>query len=253
MSLDSRATDTGADAAPVPLPMVAPRGRPRSESANRAILEACRELLIEVGFARLRLEHVAARARVSKATIYRRWHSKEELAIEVLHELAAPFLAIPDSGDTRAELVAAAQACIARLTDSDFGPVVRAVLCEIAANPAVGDRFRAVVMHDRRDEVRRVVVRGMVRGDLPGLDRPGRRHRAPDRTDLLPPGVRRRPRSRVRREGGRRALPTERSAITLGPWTSRSRRQPRGTVRGMRALHERMQSTGVRPPRPTPP
>jgi len=167
MSLDSRATDTGADAAPVPLPMVAPRGRPRSENANRAILEACRELLIEVGFARLRLEHVAARARVSKATIYRRWHSKEELAIEVLHELAAPFLAIPESGDTRAELVAVAQACIARLTDSDFGPVVRAVLCEIAANPAVGDRFRAVVMHDPRDEVRRVVVRGMVRGDLP--------------------------------------------------------------------------------------
>jgi AcrR family transcriptional regulator len=167
MSLDPRATETGAAAAPVPLPVVPPHGRPRSDSANRAILEPFRELLSEVGFARLRLERVAAQAGVSKATIYRRWASKEELAIELLHELAAPFLAIPDLGDTRAELVTVTQACIGRLTESDFGPVVGAMLCEIAANPAVGDRFRAVVVQVRRDEVRHVVERGVARGDLP--------------------------------------------------------------------------------------
>ena len=167
MSLETRATDTSADAASAPLAVVPPRGRPRSESANRAILDAFRGLLIEVGFARLRLEHVAARARVSKATIYRRWHSKEELAIGLLHELATPFLAIPDSGDTRAELVTVTQSCIGRLTESDFGPVVRAMLCEIAADPIVGDRFRAVVVQARRDEIRRVIERGLARGDLP--------------------------------------------------------------------------------------
>jgi AcrR family transcriptional regulator len=167
MSLDPRATETGADAVPVPLPVVPPRGRPRSDSASRAILEAFRELLVEVGFARLRLEHVAARAGTSKATIYRRWHSKEELAIELLHELATPFLAIPDSGDTRAELVTVTQSCIGRLTESDFGPVMRAMLCQIAANPTVGDRFRAMVVQARRDEVRRVIERGIARGDLP--------------------------------------------------------------------------------------
>ena len=167
MSLDPRATEASANAAPGPLAVVPPRGRPRSDSAHRAILEAYRELLIEVGFARLRLEHVAARAGTSKATIYRRWHSKEELAIELLHELATPFLAIPDSGDTRAELVTVTQSCIGRLTESDFGPVMRAMLCQIAANPTVGDRFRAIVVQARRDEVRRVIERGIARGDLP--------------------------------------------------------------------------------------
>ena len=166
MSVEPTGVSPGLDGAPT-LAVLAPRGRLRSDSAQRAILDAFRELLIEDGFARLRLEHVAARAGVSKATIYRRWHSKEELAIELLHELAAPFLAIPDSGNTRAELVTVTQGCIDRLTESDFGPAVRAMLCEIAATPTVGDRFRAVVVQARRDEVRRVIERGIARGDLP--------------------------------------------------------------------------------------
>jgi AcrR family transcriptional regulator len=86
------------DEALVPVDVLAPHGRPRSEGAHRAIRDAFLELLIDVGFARLRLEHVAARAGASKATIYRRWRSKDELAIELLHELAAPFLAIPETG-----------------------------------------------------------------------------------------------------------------------------------------------------------
>jgi AcrR family transcriptional regulator len=151
---------------PTQLAALVSRGRPRSESAHRAILDAFRELLIEDGFARLRLEHVAARAGVSKATIYRRWHSKEELAIELLHQLAAPDVGVAETGDTRQDLVAVALHAIERLTTSGFGPAIRALLCEIAANPAVGDRFRATVIQARRDEVRQVVKRGIARGDL---------------------------------------------------------------------------------------
>jgi AcrR family transcriptional regulator len=169
MNLEPKAQSAGA--ARVPSMALAPHGRPRSESAHRAILTAFRELLVEDGFAQLRLEHVAARAGASKATIYRRWRSKEELAIELLHELATPFLAVPDSGDTRAELVTVAQSCIRRLTESDFGPVVRAMLSEIAANPAIGDRFRAVVVQARRDEIRHVIERGIARGAVsPSID-----------------------------------------------------------------------------------
>jgi AcrR family transcriptional regulator len=162
----------GLESEPVSLAVLPARGRPRSERAHRAILEAFCELLVEDGFARMRLEHVAARAGASKATIYRRWRSKEDLALELLQELAAPYLAVPDSGDTRQELLAVAQNCIGRLTESDFGPVIRALLCEIAANPAVGDRFRAIVVQARRDEVRRVIERGIARGDLPASTDP---------------------------------------------------------------------------------
>ena len=52
------------------------RGRPRSDATHRRILLATRDLLMERTFADLRIEHVAARAGVSKAAIYRRWPSK---------------------------------------------------------------------------------------------------------------------------------------------------------------------------------
>jgi len=142
------------------------RGRPRSDRAHRAILDAARELLIEEGFTRLRLEHVAARAGVGKATIYRRWPSKEALALELLMELAAPHIAVEESGDTRDELLAAVTNAMRAVTATPFGPVIRALLSQIATNPRLGDPFRATVVQGRRDEIARVLERGIARGDL---------------------------------------------------------------------------------------
>jgi len=142
------------------------RGRPRSERAHRAILDAARELLIIDGFADLRLEHVASRAGVGKATIYRRWGSKEALALELLMELAAPHIAVKETGDTREELLAAVNNARRALTDTSFGPVIRALLSQIALNKDLGDPFRASVVQGRRDEVTKTVRRGIVRGDI---------------------------------------------------------------------------------------
>jgi AcrR family transcriptional regulator len=102
------------------------RGRPRSDRAHRAILDAFLTQLIQEGFADLRLEHVAAQAGVGKATIYRRWPSKEALALDLLMQLAAPHIGIEDVGDTRAELVAAITNAIADVdvaTELLVGPV----------------------------------------------------------------------------------------------------------------------------------
>ncbi len=145
---------------------IARRGRPRSDEVHRRILDAARELLIEDGFADLRLEHVATRAGVGKATIYRRWDSKEALAGELLSELAGPHIAIPDRGDTRAELLAAVANPMYAVTETPFGPVIRALLSQIAVNPRLGDPFRASVVQARRDEIARVIRRGIARGDL---------------------------------------------------------------------------------------
>jgi AcrR family transcriptional regulator len=142
------------------------KGRPRSSEAHRRILDAARELLSEEGFSDLRLEHVAARAGVGKATIYRRWGSKEALAQELLAELAGPHIAVAETGDTRAELLAAVTNPMRAVTDTPFGPVIRALLSQIAVNPTLGDPFRATVVQARRDEIRRVIARGIARGDL---------------------------------------------------------------------------------------
>lgn len=142
------------------------RGRPRSTEAHRRILDAARELVSEEGFSDLRLEHVAARAGVGKATIYRRWGSKEALAQELLSELASPHIAVAEIGDTRAELLAAVTNPMRAVTDTPFGPVIRALLSQIAVNPTLGDPFRATVVQARRDEIGRVIARGIARGDL---------------------------------------------------------------------------------------
>jgi AcrR family transcriptional regulator len=141
-------------------------GRPRSERAHQAILTAVRELLIEGGFSALRLEHVAARAGVGKATIYRRWASKEALAQDLLLQLAGPHIAVAETGNTREELLAAVTNPMRALTETDFGPVIRAMLAQIASNPSIGDPFRATVVAARRAEVARVIRRGIARGDL---------------------------------------------------------------------------------------
>jgi AcrR family transcriptional regulator len=142
------------------------RGRPRSERKRRAILDAARHLLIEEGFPHLYLEHVAARAGVGKATIYRRWRSKEELVADLLDELASPHIAVAETGDTRQELLATVTNPMRALTDTEFGPVIQALLAQIAANPTIGDPFRDTVVRARREEVARVVRRGVERGDL---------------------------------------------------------------------------------------
>jgi AcrR family transcriptional regulator len=141
-------------------------GRPRSDRAHQAILTAAREILSEKGFADMRLEHVAARAGVGKATIYRRWPSKEALAQELLTQLAGPHIAVPDSGNTRDELLAAVTNPMRAVTETDFGPVIRAMLSKIATDPSIGNPFRATVVEARRREVTRVIERGIARGDL---------------------------------------------------------------------------------------
>jgi Tetracyclin repressor-like, C-terminal domain len=62
--------------------------------------------------------------------------------------------------------VAAVMNSMRALTGSDFGPVIRALLSQIANNPMIGDPFRATVVQARRDEIAHMIARGIERGDL---------------------------------------------------------------------------------------
>ena len=76
-------------------------GRPRDERADRAILSAALELMAEHGVHGLRIDDVADRAGVGKATIYRRYRSKEELVAAAVGALVSE-IAVPDTGGDRA-------------------------------------------------------------------------------------------------------------------------------------------------------
>jgi len=85
----------------------APRGRPRSERSHRAILEAANEILEERGFVDLTMEEVAQRAKVSKATIYRRWPTKGTLVFEAFADGYLALQPLPDTGTLGGDLLSA--------------------------------------------------------------------------------------------------------------------------------------------------
>src|SRR5450432_744304 len=89
------------------IPGGAPRGRPRSAEADRAILAATLELLAERGLDAMSIEEVAARAGVGKTTIYRRWPSKGLLALDAFVISFRAEQPLPDTGTLRGDLVAA--------------------------------------------------------------------------------------------------------------------------------------------------
>src|SRR6185437_11155783 len=90
--------DAGAPAGPAG---GAPRGRPRSAEADRAILTATADLLAERGLAAMSIEEVAARAGVGKTTIYRRWPSKGLLALDAFVISFRAEQPLPDTGSLR--------------------------------------------------------------------------------------------------------------------------------------------------------
>ena len=144
-------------------------GRPRSARSDRAILDAARGLLAAGPVSALTMEAVADRAGVAKTTLYRRWRSKEALALAVLAEMAAEQVPVPDLGDTRAELVHAVRDTAETMTRTIAGRTIRGLLPALGDDPELAEQFRTTLVGLRRREMARVAERGVARGDL----RPG--------------------------------------------------------------------------------
>jgi AcrR family transcriptional regulator len=94
-------------AEPAPVPVLKPgRGRRRAEDVRRAALAATTALLFEDGIKAVTFEKVAARAGVSKMTLYKWWSTPGKLAFESYFSALEETLAFPDTGDVRADLTA---------------------------------------------------------------------------------------------------------------------------------------------------
>jgi AcrR family transcriptional regulator len=141
-------------------------GRPPSARTQQAILEATRELLADGGVQRLTVEGVAARAGVAKTTIYRRYRSKDELALAVLVDMVEHVAAVPDLGDTRAEFIAFLHRAVKILRSTLMGRVMQGLVSDLATNPELARAFRERVVALRVAELQRLIERGIARGDL---------------------------------------------------------------------------------------
>jgi AcrR family transcriptional regulator len=92
----------------------AQRGRPRDDAADQRILDAAWDLLHAAGYAGLSVDEVAERAGVAKTTLYRRWPTKDHLAIAVAARMLGE-VPIPDTGDLQADLTEFASALAVQL------------------------------------------------------------------------------------------------------------------------------------------
>jgi AcrR family transcriptional regulator len=139
-------------------------GRPRSEEAHRAILEATLALLVDVGYSGLTVEGVAQRAGVGKATIYRRWPSKLPLVIEAFRQL--PGLEEADTGDLATDLEQMLKSYLRTYHQTPLGAVVPSLAGELPHNPELMELF-APVVKARRQPLLRALERAVARGEIP--------------------------------------------------------------------------------------
>ncbi len=145
-------------------------GRPRSEQADQAIIDAALSLFAESGPEGLCIERVAAKAGVGKATIYRRWPGKEDLLLDAIAELKVP-LPEPAGRSAREDLVTLLGAMCQETADPRRARQFALLLGEGAKYPRLMARYVETVLEPRREVIREVLRQGIARGELrPDLD-----------------------------------------------------------------------------------
>jgi AcrR family transcriptional regulator len=139
--------------------------RPRIEGdREREILEAALEVLGDVGYDRLTMDAVAARAHASKATLYRRWNTKVGLVIDaLLAEKSAP--PVPDTGSFRGDLIEAFCG-VGGLVDAKQVGTFSSVLTALTRDEEFAAEFRSRVLGPKIEASRLVYERAKARGEV---------------------------------------------------------------------------------------
>jgi len=140
-------------------------GRPRSEEAHGAILDASIELIREVGYDAVSMEGIAARAGVGKATVYRRWKTKEALVVEAIERIVRA-VPPPDTGSTAGDLRVLMRSTVAMYRDPATSELLSGLIAAMARSEAIARTMRAGFHGARREALRRVLERGVARGEL---------------------------------------------------------------------------------------
>jgi AcrR family transcriptional regulator len=146
----------------------APRGRPRSQQAQQAILAAAADLLLARGLSAVSMDAVAEQAGVSKATIYRWWPTKEALALDALYTEWAGARPQPrNTGSLRGDLLSLLRPWARLAASRPYGRVIAALLAEAQTDPAFAAEYRQRVLQPRRDQARELFDRAIERGEIP--------------------------------------------------------------------------------------
>ena len=153
-----------------PAPPRRKRGRPRDPEADGRILAAASALILMRGFESMTVDEVASNAGVGKATVYRRWARKEDLAVAAMEQLYRDEMPPPDTGSIRGDLSATFTALLTFVNSPAGADYVRTTIKESMRDERIAALYRSASQRaqERSAEIyQRAIERGEVRTDVP--------------------------------------------------------------------------------------
>jgi AcrR family transcriptional regulator len=140
------------------------RGHALDTSRDVAIREAALDLLSEIGYDRLTMDAVAARAHASKATIYRRWPGKAALVVDALN-CSKGTMVEPDTGSLEGDFAVFSQGSCSE--ESKFNAqVMLGLITALAHDAELRDVFRERMISPRTVVIRSIFERAVTRGEV---------------------------------------------------------------------------------------
>jgi AcrR family transcriptional regulator len=140
-------------------------GRPRNPETDRTIMRAALDRFIADGYQGMSIEQVAAHAGVGKATIYRRWPSKDALITDAVGSLTEDLTAT-DTGSVRSDMLDLVRQIVQLASSTASGRCFARMAGEMSSNPELARIYKDKVISLRRAVVGQVIERGMERGEL---------------------------------------------------------------------------------------
>jgi AcrR family transcriptional regulator len=150
----------------VPVRPAPSRGRPRSEKARIAILDAACELFQEGGYPATTIEAIAGRSGVAKTTIYRWWPSRASLVVELLLQVAAVEAPPPIAGANPLGALRKEMMTVGRASNALPGQLLLALIGESQNDPEVREALQKGLFRPRRHATAEVIRRAQEKGDL---------------------------------------------------------------------------------------
>ncbi len=151
--------------APDAAPVRRKRGRPRDPEADGRILDAAAALILAHGYDNMTVDDVAARAHVGKATVYRRWAKKEDLAVAAMGQLYDAEMPTPDTGSIEGDLRVAFAQVLAFANSEQGSAYIRTCIAESVRDPRIAALYRAA-NNQAEAAARQMFQRGMARGEV---------------------------------------------------------------------------------------
>ena len=122
--------------------------------------------MLEGGLAATTMEAIAARAEVSKSTIYKWWPSRGEIALEGFLAQVQDTIDVPAGAGVAESMRIQLRALIAVFRDTSAGPLIRALVAQAVAEPDLAVALREHWLEPRRDAALSVLRRGVRSGEL---------------------------------------------------------------------------------------